>query len=177
MPVLIRRSLGCLLLLAVPALVISSDSPGQGAKTTEVMPRLTYTQLVQLVHDHKGKVVYVDFWKLNCPPCKAGMVELARFQRKTGNKDLLVITVSLDDPANPQFTKDAIAFLEKKGLDLNALTNIQLNETPKFTEETLQITSVPRSYLFDREGRLVEKYTQGVDHDDLEKKISALLKK
>jgi thiol-disulfide isomerase/thioredoxin len=176
MPVLIRRSFSCLLLLAVPALVISSDSPGQGDKPKEVMPRLTYAQLGQLVHDQKGKIVYVDFWKSDCVPCKKGLVELVKLQRKVGNKDFLGITVSLDDPANPEVTQNAITFLERKGLDLNVLTNVQLNETPKFTQETLMITNVPRSYLFDRDGRLVEKYPEGVDHEVLEKKVSELLK-
>ena len=170
-----RRSIGCLLLVALLGLGVSSATQGQGDKPKEELPRLTYAQLGQFVHDQKGKVVYVDFWKSDCVPCKRSMPELAKLQEKYRDKGFLAITVTLDDPAKPELTKAALDFLGRENLNLKVLSNFQLNETPEFTENTLGFTSVPRSYLFDREGRRVEKYTEKVEHEELEKRVSELL--
>jgi thiol-disulfide isomerase/thioredoxin len=174
-----RRSIGCLLLVALLGLGVSRATPGQADKPKEELPRLTYAQLGQFVHDQKGKVVYVDFWQFGCIPCKKGMPDLARLQEKYRDKGFLAVTVNLDDPAKPELAQQALGFIgnEKIQPSLKVLTNFQLNETPEFTQNTLGFTSVPRGYLFDGEGRRVEKYTDGVKHEELEKRVSELLER
>lgn len=47
---------------------------------------------------YKGKPLVVNFWARWCPPCRAEIPELAAFQRKHGNK-LVVLGIGLEDDA------------------------------------------------------------------------------
>ena len=49
---------------------------------------------------HKGKVILLDFWATWCPPCKVEIPWFVEFQEKYGPKGLIVIGVSVDDPAS-----------------------------------------------------------------------------
>jgi peroxiredoxin len=48
---------------------------------------------------HKGKVILLDFWATWCPPCKVEIPWFVEFQEKYGRSGLIVIGVSVDDPA------------------------------------------------------------------------------
>ncbi len=48
----------------------------------------------------KGKVILLDFWATWCPPCKVEIPWFVEFQEKYGPKGLVVIGVSVDDPAS-----------------------------------------------------------------------------
>ena len=48
----------------------------------------------------KGKVILLDFWATWCPPCKVEIPWFVEFQQKYGPKGLIVIGVSVDDPAS-----------------------------------------------------------------------------
>jgi cytochrome c biogenesis protein CcmG/thiol:disulfide interchange protein DsbE len=47
----------------------------------------------------KGKVILLDFWATWCPPCKVEVPWFVEFQQKYGPQGLVVIGVSVDDPA------------------------------------------------------------------------------
>ena len=48
----------------------------------------------------KGKVILLDFWATWCPPCKVEIPWFVEFQEKYGPRGLIVIGVSVDDPAS-----------------------------------------------------------------------------
>ncbi len=48
----------------------------------------------------KGKVILLDFWATWCPPCKVEIPWFVEFQEKYGPQGLVVIGVSVDDPAS-----------------------------------------------------------------------------
>ncbi len=41
--------------------------------------------------DLRGKVVFFEYWGINCPPCRAAMPHLIELQKKYGNKGFIVI--------------------------------------------------------------------------------------
>ena len=49
---------------------------------------------------HRGKVILLDFWATWCPPCKVEIPWFVEFQQKYGPRGLIVIGVSVDDPAS-----------------------------------------------------------------------------
>ena len=45
-------------------------------------------------------MILLDFWATWCPPCKVEIPWFVEFQEKYGPKGLIVIGVSVDDPAS-----------------------------------------------------------------------------
>ncbi len=56
----------------------------------------------------KGKVVLLDFWTTWCPPCRADAPSLDKLYRKYGNRDLVIIGVSVSEerPIVEKFLKE-----------------------------------------------------------------------
>ncbi len=54
-----------------------------------------------VAQDLRGKVVFFEYWGINCPPCRAAMPHLVEMQRKYGSRGLVVIGshVQLMSPA------------------------------------------------------------------------------
>ena len=64
---------------------------------TREAPAVELKDLRGRVHrlgDYKGKVVLLNFWVTWCPPCRAEVLDLVRWQRVLENEGLQVIGVS-----------------------------------------------------------------------------------
>jgi peroxiredoxin len=48
----------------------------------------------------RGRVVLVNFWALNCPPCRIEMPELEKLHRRYAGRGVQVIGVTEMDPAD-----------------------------------------------------------------------------
>ena len=60
----------------------------------------------------KGKVVLLNFWAVNCPPCRIEMPELQKIYRRYTGRGLRVIGVTEMDPVRDQ----ARRFIEESGV-------------------------------------------------------------
>jgi peroxiredoxin len=47
----------------------------------------------------KGKVVVLNFWFVNCPPCRQEIPELNQLTREFANKEVVFLGIALDDQA------------------------------------------------------------------------------
>lgn len=98
--------------------------------------------------DLKGKTVLLDFWQVDCAPCKAHTPELEKvYQQLKDNKDFAFYAVSLDD-VNRVPNNVAERTLQNWGGTFPVLRD------PKFTAEKLKVTGTPTLMLLDRDGRL-----------------------
>lgn len=96
------------------------------------------------VANHKGKVVYVDFWASWCTPCRASFPFMARLKQEFGD-DLVIAAINLDKNRS-----DADKFLE----DMEVTFAIHYD--PEGTlAEAFEVKGMPSSYLFDGNGQLV----------------------
>ncbi len=114
----------------------------------------------------KGKVVILNFWRIDCPPCAAEKPLLEKLYRKYAQRGLEILAVNLSD--SPDRIKDYVTHggysflfghdpLERLSLKRHvfpsgAATSFVVNSR---SEAIYEITGVPTSYLIDREGRLV----------------------
>ena len=94
--------------------------------------------------EHRGKVVFINFWATWCPPCREEMPAMERLFRRSQKDGLVMLAVSVDaDPeVVAQFLKEQ-RFTFTVGLD------------PKMKlADTYGVRALPASFIVDREGQL-----------------------
>ncbi len=118
----------------------------------------------------RGRVVVLDFWATWCPPCRMSIPELVKLQEEFNDQGLVIIGISLDDPA---LVTDASlkAFKQKFKMNYSVLRyDLQImkayfgNDNP----------AIPTMLVIDHEGRIRDKLI-GYRHGALRKSIKALI--
>ncbi|WP_338657086.1 TlpA disulfide reductase family protein (plasmid) [Sporosarcina psychrophila] len=94
--------------------------------------------------DYKGQRVMLNFWATWCPPCRAEMPDMQKFQE---NKDVQVLAVNLlETESNPDNVQE---FIDEMKLTLT----IPLDEQSAISNE-YQIAAYPTSFMIDSNGRI-----------------------
>ncbi len=107
--------------------------------------------LAEFVEQHKGSVVYADFWASWCGQCLAAMPAGAKLREE--RPDVVFLYISIDSSRNAWLGAD-------KRLGLPNSYRILNMQASKFIEE-LQLRNVPKYIIFDRAGSLVNKAAPG----------------
>ncbi len=114
----------------------------------------------------KGKVVLVDFWASWCAPCRAENPNVVRIYHKFKDKGFDVFSYSLDEKKDKW-----VEAIKKDGLTwpmhVSSLKGWQSDVCAQF-----KITSIPSSYLIDRNGNVIAFNLRG---QDLEKAVEKSL--
>jgi peroxiredoxin len=100
----------------------------------------------------RGRVVLLNFWATWCPPCQVDMPALERFYQAHKERGLTVLAVSSDR----QGEAVVAPFLRQYGLSFTALLDSAGEVTRLYG-----VSSLPTTYLLDRQGRLVTVATGG----------------
>ena len=95
-----------------------------------------------------AEVVWVDFWASWCTPCRRSFPWMNAMQDKYGDDGLVIIGVNVDsDPA------EAASFLASYPPDFE----IRYDPDGELATE-FGVVAMPSSYVFDRDGELVERH-------------------
>ncbi len=117
--------------------------------------------------DYRGKVVLIEFWATWCPPCKASVPSLVGLQKKYGQKDFIVLGLSIDTDSDAS----------EKVRQFSAAYNI--NYPVLLANETIQknynVISIPTSFLLGKDGKIIDIY-RGYS-DEFDTKVSAQIEK
>ena len=130
------------------------------------------TTLDKVLQKHKDKVIYIDFWASWCAPCRAAMPFAKELRKEYKNKDVVFIYLAKND--TEQSWKQAI---EKEGLTNNCENYIITNSKNSKVLQELQITTIPRYLLFDKNGTLAHKNAPGSEGKTIRQEIDKLLAK
>ncbi len=106
------------------------------------------------LHEFGGKVVLLDFWATWCPPCRKSIPELVSLQDRYEDQGLVVIGVSLDDPAK---TSDRLlqGFVEKNRMNYPILRGGERVVRDYFGDERL---GIPTMFIINRDGEIVDRH-------------------
>lgn len=129
----------------------------------------------QTLERHRGKVVLVDFWASWCLPCIKGFPHVVELHRRYADRGLVVISVSMDEPAKK---KDAERFLAKHGATMeNYLSNY--GGLGAEAVEAFGVGALPHYQLYDRQGKLIKNFASGtgppIDPQEIDRAIEASL--
>lgn len=123
------------------------ESDKVGILKGELAPDFELTTLdgeVVKLSDYKGKRVMLNFWATWCPPCRAEMPDMQKFQ---STKDVQVLAVNLSetesDPGNAQRFVD----------ELNLTLTVPLDKESAVSNE-YNVIAYPTTYMIDSNGRI-----------------------
>ena len=114
--------------------------------------------------DQRGKVVVVNYWATWCPPCRVetpGLVNLAN-EYKSRGVEVGGVAMDEDLAAVPPF-------VEKYQIKYPILTP---GNDPNLSPDGM---ALPRTFLYDKNGRLAKKYTGMVLESTFKSDVDALL--
>lgn len=115
--------------------------------------------------EFRGKVVLLNFWATWCPACKEDIAILEILNREYKNSGLEIIGISLD----------------KKGLGEvdSFVQQMKIPYTILMGDESVVksyggFKGVPTSFLLDKEGRIVKKYSGQINHEVVSSDLKTL---
>jgi thiol-disulfide isomerase/thioredoxin len=107
--------------------------------------------------DYSGKVVLLNFWATWCGPCRRELPGLNNVAEQLTSDNFAVVAINID--TNPEETAETFA----DRLELNAL---ELFIDPELrSTNVLGLRSMPSTYLFDGDGKLIGKLEGGAEWD------------
>jgi peroxiredoxin len=151
--------------LLLPA-CLPASARAQDAKAPDFALRDLRGRVVRL-RDFRGRVVLLNFWATWCPPCRAEVPELVRWQREHGGAGLQVVGVT-----QPPSKYAAVRrFARRAKVNYPLLFGNRKTRALFDAGETLPITAV-----IDREGNLSALIEGIVMPEEFEQKVWPLLR-
>lgn len=98
--------------------------------------------------DHKNKIVILDFWATWCPPCRKGIPDLIKLQKKYKDQ-LVIIGISLDTDTK----KDVVPFAKNYGINYPVVYGNQ-----EVVNNYGGIEAIPTSFVIDKKGNIVQNF-------------------
>jgi thiol-disulfide isomerase/thioredoxin len=162
-----RSATALLVSCAITTLASSALALDEGDRAPEfAAPSLTDEGQVRL-GDHRGKIVYLDFWASWCGPCLQAIPEIEEMRGEFPADRFQILAVNLD-----QKEGKAKRFLAKHPVGYPSASDPQGRLPDRYGVETM-----PTSYLIDGDGviRYVHRGFSRGDGSRLREEIRALL--
>lgn len=138
---------------AVYDFVINRDSTEVGTSVGDMAPDIELTTLngeTVKLSDYRGNKVFVNFWATWCPPCRAEMPDIQKFDN---DEDVQILAVNLT--STEKSVDDVQKFVDELGLTFPILKD----EKGK-VEQMYKVNAYPTSYLIDSDG-VIRKVSLG----------------
>jgi peroxiredoxin len=118
--------------------------------------------------EFKGKVVMINFWATWCPPCRAEIPELVKWQEQYKDKGLQIVGITVP----PTNARHVAAFISKNRVRYPILYG-SLKTKALFTKSQV----MPLTVVIDRSGK-VAAFIEGIVYEDeFKESILPLLEK
>lgn len=106
-------------------------------------------ELNGLLAQHKGKVIYLDFWASWCVPCRKSFPWLNKIQKTYATKNFTIISINLD--SDKALAKEFLHILP-------ASFPVVYDKTGELAKK-FKVKGMPSSYLINKEGKITKRHT------------------
>lgn len=143
----------------VPRAAGSSDETSAARAKEVQLLNGTWKDVETLVRQHRGKVVVVDIWSTSCLPCMTEFPNLVRIHREQ-NKDIVCVSFNVDyagiKKKPPETYRPRVEeFLRREKADC---INFLCTDAADEVFQSLELSSIPAVYVYDRTGRLAKRF-------------------
>lgn len=144
----------------------SADLIGQPAPEF-LLPSLDPTNDPVQLRDHRGKVVYLDFWSSWCAPCRRAMPYLDELRSRFSREDFEVVGINVDP-----IIEDARRFLEQVPVSYPVASDPEGRIADRFG-----IAVLPAVVVIDRSGTVRAMLRGGAveERDGLRERLTKLI--
>jgi thiol-disulfide isomerase/thioredoxin len=105
--------------------------------------------------DFKGQPIMLNFWATWCPPCRFEMPWMEQAYQRHKDEGLVIVAVDAGERVVPEaVTATVQSFATATGLTFPIL----LAEDPYTPQAQYYVSSLPSSFLIDREGKIVDAH-------------------
>ncbi len=135
------------------------DAPSKTATAAVTLDLKNWDETLELVAQHKGKVVVLDVWSTSCDPCMVEFPHLVELHKKHGEK-LVCMSASCDyagikSKPPESYRERVLAFLTKQNA---TFTNVLLNVESDALFEKIELASIPAVYVFGADGKVAKRF-------------------
>lgn len=163
---MVKRIVQAFLAGMISLLVVSTGYGGVNEKMPEFELSSALDGKVIKSKDFAGKVLLVTFFATWCPPCRQEVPTLIQLQNDYGSKGFSVIGLSVDDRGS----KVVVKMIEKEKINYPVLM-----AKGKTARDFGGIVGIPISFLVNKQGIIVKRYTGYVQKSLLEEGIKSIL--
>ena len=158
---------------ALGATIFAATSVAKTANA-QVIKAATAQDVKAKIAAQKGKLTVVNFWATWCPPCVTEMPALAKLKKNYTKRGLALVLVSADDEKTR--ASKVKPFLKKNGLAGSWLISGSPERfIDKFDPTLKGAFALPRTYIYNRQGKLVKSFSGDKSYAQWEKIIKPLL--
>jgi thiol-disulfide isomerase/thioredoxin len=157
------------IILALVICLVSSISVSAQIDPIEKAPTIVLKNLkgkTVSIEDFKGKVVLLNFWATWCPPCRAEIPELIKWQKEYQNQGLQIIGITYP-PTNRIKVRN---FVRKNQINYPILFGWEKTKELFDSGKTLPLTVV-----IDKEGNIKAVIEGVIFADEFNEKVKPLL--
>ena len=168
-------------LLFVGAVVLLMIAPGKNSTESPVRidsvvpvevnypaPKLQATDLLEqpvALSDYRGQVLLVNNWATWCPPCKAEMPTLKEYYEAHQTDGFVLIGINAGEDVD-----EVAMFASSLSLTFPVWVDLQESSLRAF-----RTSSLPSSFVIDRDGQVRLAWTGAIDRDTLEEHVTPII--
>lgn len=168
-----RRTMRLALTAAALATLVASaaaQAAAEGADagaTLASYPLSSFDGAKTKLSSYRGDIVVVNFWASWCSPCRGELAVMDKWNTEWAGRGARVVAISIDQDA-----KKAKRFADEAKLSLTVL-----HDGPSGLARSLDLPSLPCTYLLDRDGRVLRviRSSSSKDLGALQRQVEELL--